>query len=265
MTTVALLGTLDTKSEEYSWLKDRLGDLGVLVLSVDVGSFSESPLADVSSDEVIAAAGADAAALRQRRDRGEMMAVMGQGAARVLQRLAGEGRIHGMLAVGGSGGSSVAAPAMQALPVGFPKLLVSTMASGDVKPYVGEVDATLTYSVVDVAGINSISETVLGNAAAGIAGMAKAYEARLSAPPHDHRPLVGITMFGVTTPAADEARRTLTELGYEALVFHAHRDRRARNGEARRLRAVGRGVRPDHHRIGRRPRRWRPVRRPRPA
>lgn len=221
MTTVALLGTLDTKSEEYSWLKDRLGDLGVLVLSVDVGSFSESPLADVSSDEVIAAAGADAAALRQRRDRGEMMAVMGQGAARVLQRLAGEGRIHGMLAVGGSGGSSVAAPAMQALPVGFPKLLVSTMASGDVKPYVGEVDATLTYSVVDVAGINSISETVLGNAAAGIAGMAKAYEARLSAPPHDHRPLVGITMFGVTTPAADEARRTLTELGYEALVFHA--------------------------------------------
>lgn len=221
MTTVALLGTLDTKGEEYSWLKDRLEDLGVQVLSVDVGSFSASPLADVSSDEVIAAAGAEAAVLRQRRDRGEMMTVMGQGAAKVLHGLAAEGRIHGMLSLGGSGGSSVAAPAMQALPVGFPKLLVSTMASGDVKPYVGEVDATLTYSVVDVAGINSISEMVLGNAAAGIAGMAKAYQARLSAPPHDHRPLVGITMFGVTTPAADEARRTLNELGYEALVFHA--------------------------------------------
>jgi len=221
MTTVALLGTLDTKGEEYSWLKDRLEDLGVQVLSVDVGSFSASPLADVSSDEVIAAAGAEAAVLRQRRDRGEMMTVMGQGAAKVLHGLAAEGRIHGMLSLGGSGGSSVAAPAMQALPVGFPKLLVSTMASGDVKPYVGEVDATLTYSVVDVAGINSISEMVLGNAAAGIAGMAKAYQARLSAPPHDHKPLVGITMFGVTTPAADEARRTLNELGYEALVFHA--------------------------------------------
>lgn len=221
MTTVALLGTLDTKGEECSWLKDRLEDLGVQVLSVDVGSFSASPLADVSSDEVIAAAGAEAAVLRQRRDRGEMMTVMGQGAAKVLHGLAAEGRIHGMLSLGGSGGSSVAAPAMQALPVGFPKLLVSTMASGDVKPYVGEVDATLTYSVVDVAGINSISEMVLGNAAAAIAGMAKAYQARLSAPPHDHKPLVGITMFGVTTPAADEARRTLNELGYEALVFHA--------------------------------------------
>ncbi len=95
------------------------------------------------------------------------------------------------------------------------------MASGDVKPYVGEVDATLTYSVVDVAGINSISSLVLGNAAAAIAGMAKAYEARLAAPEGDHKPLVGITMFGVTTPAANEARETLTGLGYEVLVFHA--------------------------------------------
>ena len=221
MATVALLGTLDTKGEEYSWLKDRLGDLSVEVFVVDVGSFSASPLADVSSAAVIAAAGGDAAALRERRDRGEMMTVVGQGAAKVIRKLADEGRIHGLLSVGGSGGSSVAAPAMQALPVGFPKLLVSTMASGDVKPYVGEVDTTLTYSVVDVAGINSISEMVLGNAAAAIAGMAKAYETRLAVPARDHKPLVGVTMFGVTTPAADEARKTLTELGYEALVFHA--------------------------------------------
>ena len=221
MTTVALLGTLDTKGEEYSWLKDRLAELGIGVLAIDAGSFSTSPLADVPSDDVIAAAGADAVALRARRDRGEMMAVMGRGAAQVIRTLADEGRIHGLLSVGGSGGSSVAAPAMQALPIGFPKLLVSTMASGDVKPYVGEVDSTLTYSVVDVAGINSISAAVMGNAAAAIAGMAKAYEARLAEPVGDHRPLVGITMFGVTTPAADEARKTLTELGYEALVFHA--------------------------------------------
>jgi uncharacterized protein (UPF0261 family) len=221
MATVALLGTLDTKGEEYSWLKDRLEELGIQVLAVDVGSFSISSMADVPPDEVIAAAGADAAALRGRRDRGEMMTVMGEGAAKVVRKLADEGRIHGLLSMGGSGGSSVAALAMQGLAIGFPKLLVSTMASGDVKPYVGEVDSTLTYSVVDVAGINSISEMVLGNAVAGIAGMARAYEARLATPPSDHKPLIGLTMFGVTTLAADEARKTLTSLGYEVLVFHA--------------------------------------------
>jgi Uncharacterized conserved protein len=221
MATVALLGTLDTKGEEYAWLLDRLHGLGVATLAIDTGSFSTSELADISSDQVIAAAGVDAAAVRARRDRGEMMGVMGAGAAAVVRDLAEAGRIHALLAIGGSGGSSVAAPAMQALPVGFPKLLVSTMASGDVKPYVGEVDTTLMYSVVDVAGINSISATVLGNACAAIAGMAAAYEARLSALAGEHKPLIGVTMFGVTTPAANEARETLTGLGYEVLVFHA--------------------------------------------
>lgn len=221
MTTIALVGTLDTKAEDYAWLKEHLAELGVGVLAVDVGSFSTADFADVSSDEVIDAAGEDAAKLRERRDRGEMMAVMGRGAAKIVQKLAEEGRIHGILAVGGSGGSSVAAPAMQAVPVGFPKLLVSTMASGDVSPYVGETDTTIMYSVVDVAGVNRISAMVLGNAAAGIAGMAKAYEARLTSTSRAHRPLVGLSMFGLTTPAADEARKTLTELGYEVLVFHA--------------------------------------------
>jgi uncharacterized protein (UPF0261 family) len=221
MATVALLGTFDSKGEEYAWLKEQLTRLGVGVLAVDVGSFSASPLADVSSDAVIAAAGADAAALRQRRDRGEMMTVMGEGAKAVVVDLAKQGQIHGILAIGGSGGSSVAAPSMQALPVGFPKLLVSTMASGDVSPYVGEVDTAMMYSVVDIAGINSISYMVLGNAAAGIAGMALEYERRATAPPPAGKPLVGVTMFGVTTPAANEARERLTELGYEVLVFHA--------------------------------------------
>lgn len=221
MATVALLGTLDTKGEEYTWLRGALQELGVRTHLIDTGSFSTSPLADVASDDVIAAAGADAEALRTRRDRGEMMAVMGAGAAAVVRRLAEEGTIHGLLAIGGSGGSSVAAPAMQALPIGFPKLLVSTMASGDVKPYVGEVDTTLMYSVVDVAGINSVSEVVLGNAVAGIAGMAKAHEARQASQGGEHKPLVGMTMFGVTTPACTEAREALEGLGYEVLVFHA--------------------------------------------
>ena len=219
MAVVALIGTLDTKGEEYRWLAEGLRGEVVEPLIVDVGSFSHSELADITSDEVIRAAGEQVDGLRERRDRGEMMEVMSRGAAEVVARLASEGRIHGLLAIGGSGGSSVAAAAMRALPVGFPKLLVSTMASGNVRPYVGEVDATLMYSVVDVAGINSISEKVFGNAVAAIAGMATAYEGRVA--DKDSRPVVAVTMFGVTTPAADEARRRLTELGYEVLVFHA--------------------------------------------
>lgn len=221
MATVALLGTLDTKAEEYAWLSRELSRHGVEALTIDVGSFSTHPDADVSADAVLAAAGLDPDQVRARRDRGEMMTAMGQGAATLVRELAQQGKIHAMLSVAGSGGSSVAAPAMQALPVGFPKLLVSTMASGDVRPYVGDVDATLMYSVVDVAGINSISTQVLGNAVAAVAAMATEYERRISDQAEDHKPLIGVTMFGLTTPAADEARKRLTELGYEVLVFHA--------------------------------------------
>lgn len=221
MAVVALIGTLDTKYQEYSWLVDQLAKHGVGVMCIDVGSFSTSPIADISSDEVLRAAGANPQELRDRRDRGEMMQAMSEGVAVIVRRLADKKTIDALLAVGGSGGSSVAASAMQALPIGFPKLLVSTMASGDVKPYVGEVDTTLMYSVVDVAGINSISTMVLGNAVAAIAAMAKAAKARSVVAPEPQAPLIGITMFGVTTPAADEARKTLTELGYEVLVFHA--------------------------------------------
>ncbi len=184
------------------------------------GTFSDGGgLAEVTAAEVAEAAGADLAGLR---DRGQAMDVLGAGAAAVVERLHREGRIDGVLAVGGSGGSSIAARAMRALPVGVPKLLVSTMASGDVRPYVGDVDVTLMYSVVDISGLNSVSRTVLGNAAAAIAGMAAAYESRRDRPaPRDRRPVVAATMFGLTTPAVDEARAVLTDLGYEVLVFHA--------------------------------------------
>lgn len=219
MAVVALIGTLDTKGEEYRWLAEQLRAEGVTPLLIDVGSFSRSELADIGSDEVIRAAGEDPEVLRERRDRGEMMGVMGRGVAALVVDLAAEDEIHGLLAIGGSGGSSVAAAAMQALPVGFPKLLVSTMASADVRPYVGDVDATLMYSVVDVAGINSVSEKVFGNAVAAIAGMAIAHQGRVVGA--GHTPMVAVTMFGVTTPAADEARARLVELGYEVLVFHA--------------------------------------------
>ena len=142
---------------------------------------------------------------------------MGRGAAAVVARLLAEGRAHGVAAVGGSGGSSIAAAAMRDLPVGTPKLIVSTVASGDTRPYVGATDVTMTYSVVDISGINRVSARILTNAAGAIAGMVKASAPAVA----DPRPLVGATMFGVTTPCVTRARERLEELGYEVLVFHA--------------------------------------------
>lgn len=220
MATVALIGTMDTKGTEYAWLAEQVRSLGAQVLTIDVGTYSDAP-ADVTAAEVTTAAGHELGQLREAGDRGAAMDAMADGSAAVLLRLFEEGAVDGVLAVGGSGGSSVASRAMRALPVGVPKLLVSTMAAGDVAPYVGESDVTLMYSVVDVAGMNSVSAQVFGNAAAAIAAMAGAEEARRHQGEGEHKPLVGLSMFGLTTPAVDEARAELTELGYEALVFHA--------------------------------------------
>jgi uncharacterized protein (UPF0261 family) len=145
---------------------------------------------------------------------------MGRGAAAVVADLVARGRVGGVLAAGGSGGSSIAAQVMAGLPVGLPKLLVSTMASGDVSPYVGAKDVCVMYSVVDVAGINRISRLVLGNAAAAMVGMVAA-QAVAAGVDSDDRPLIAASMFGVTTPAVETARVRLAELGYEVLVFHA--------------------------------------------
>lgn len=220
MATVVLIGTLDTKGAEYRWLADRLAEHGTGTLTVDVGPLSDAG-ADVTAEQVALAAGSSTAQLRAAGDRGAALEVMAQGAAAVVADLHAAGRLDAVLAVAGSGGSSVAARAMQALPVGVPTLLVSTMASGDVSPYVGESDVTLMYSVVDIAGINSLSEQVLGNAVAAAAGMAAEAERRRGAPAGEHRPMVALTMFGLTTPACDEARHELEALGYEPLVFHA--------------------------------------------
>jgi uncharacterized protein (UPF0261 family) len=218
MATVVLLGTLDTKGHEYAFVRDRVREAGVDVLLVDTGVLGE-PLVepDIAREEVARAAGADHADLVRDADRGKAMDVMGRGAAAVLTGLHDEGRVDGVAAIGGSGNSSIAARAMRELPVGVPKLIVSTVASGDTRPYVGAVDITMTYSVVDIAGINQISARILTNAAGAIAGMATA---TVPASTGD-RPLVGATMFGVTTPCVTHARERLEELGYEVLVFHA--------------------------------------------
>ncbi|MFB4294182.1 Tm-1-like ATP-binding domain-containing protein [Nonomuraea sp. ATR24] len=219
--TVVLIGTLDTKGHEYGWLRDRLIELGrdVVVIDAGTGEPGVSYPVDVPNDRVAAAGGADLAALRAAGDRGAAVTAMGEGAAAVLADLHARSRVAAVLAVGGSGGSSIAARAVRDLPIGLPKIIVSTMASGDVSPYVGAKDVTIMYSVVDVAGVNRVSRAILGNAAAAASGMALAY--REQRPEASDRPLVGATMFGVTTPAVDAARDRLEELGYEVLVFHA--------------------------------------------
>jgi uncharacterized protein (UPF0261 family) len=221
---VALVGTLDTKGAEYQWMAERLAGHGVRVTVVDTGIREPRGFGGaigVDQYAVAAAAGGDLEALRSGGDRGVATAAMGEGAAAVLAGLLADGTLDGVLALGGSGGSAIAARAVRDLPIGLPKLIVSTMASGDVSPYVGASDVTLMYSVVDIAGINQISREVLGNAAAGIAAMAEARRSRAAEPTADDRPLVGASMFGVTTPAVDAARERLEELGYEVLVFHA--------------------------------------------
>jgi uncharacterized protein (UPF0261 family) len=216
--TVVLIGTLDTKGREYEFLRDRVREHGVDVLLVDAGIVGE-PLAvpDVTREEVATTVGADVQALAEAGDRGAAVETMSRGAAEVLKRLHAEGRCDGVLGLGGSGGSALVTYAMRQLPVGVPKLMVSTVASGDTRPYVGAVDIAMMYSVVDIAGINSVSAKILTNAAGAIAGMAQG-----TVPPlPGGKPLVGATMFGVTTPCVTRARERLEELGYEVLVFHA--------------------------------------------
>jgi uncharacterized protein (UPF0261 family) len=215
--TVVLLGTLDTKGREYAFLRDRVREHGVDVLVVDAGILGE-PLAeaDVSRDEVAAAAGVSVADLVAADDRGAAVSAMARGASEVVTRLHGEGKLDAIGGLGGSGGSSLVTHAMRRLPIGVPKLMVSTVASGDTTPYVGSVDVTMMYSVVDISGINQISARILANAAGALAGMAKARVPALG----DERPLVVASMFGVTTPCVTSARERLEELGYEVLVFH---------------------------------------------
>jgi uncharacterized protein (UPF0261 family) len=170
---VVLVGTLDTKGRELEYMSDRVREAGAEVLLVDVGVLAAPQLeADVPREEVAKAAGADHVALVAEADRGRAVEVMGRGAGVVLGRLFEEGRVQGTAAIGGSGNSSIAAAAMRDLPVGVPKLIVSTVASGDTRPYVGAQDVTMMYSVVDIAGINRISGRILANAAGAIAGMA---------------------------------------------------------------------------------------------
>ncbi len=215
--TVVLVGTLDTKAVEYAYLRDRLFEQGVDVILVDAGVLGE-PLVepDVTRREVAEAGGVVVEQLAAARDRAAALEAMGRGAAAVARRLHGEGRLDGLAALGGTGGTSMATAAMRALPVGTPKLMVTAVAPRDLRPYVGGTDVTLMFAVTDIAGINRISARILTNAAASIAAMARAR----TPPLDDARPLVGASMFGITMPCVNSARARLEELGYEVVVFH---------------------------------------------
>jgi uncharacterized protein (UPF0261 family) len=216
LTTVIALGTFDTKGAEYAYLAERLREQGIDVLLVDAGVLGEPSLQPhVTRAQVAQAAGTSVGDLAAAGDRGAAVEMMARGAATIVQRLHAEGRLDGLIGLGGTGGSSLISHAMQQLPVGVPKLLVSTVASGDTRPYVGAVDVTMMHSVVDVAGLNQISARIISNAAAAIAAMAKA-----EVPTVERRPLIAASMFGVTTPCVTTAREWLEERGYEVLVFH---------------------------------------------
>ena len=216
--TVLLVGALDTKGAEYTFVKDLIEAAGLQTLVVDFGVMGQPAFEpDVGRAEVASAGGGDLAYLASGTRKDEAMRTMAQGLASVVERLYGEGRFDGILGMGGSGGTSIATAAMRTLPVGVPKVMVSTVGGGDVSVYAGSKDITFMPSVVDVAGINRLSRAIYANAAGAIAGMVQT-EAEATAA---ERPLIAASMFGNTTAAVDHARGLLEAEGYEVLVFHA--------------------------------------------
>ncbi|HEX5739584.1 MAG TPA: Tm-1-like ATP-binding domain-containing protein [Hydrogenophaga sp.] len=216
--TAWVVGTFDTKAAELNHLAGLLRAAGVRVVTVDIGTRSASGVANIDAPAVAAHHPRGAAAVFEPSDRGEAVIAMSDALAALVRARLASGEIDAMLGVGGSGGSSMIAPAMRLLPIGYPKLLVSTMAAGDVSAYVGVVDMTLMYPVTDIAGLNRLSRTILANAAHALAGML------LHQAPVDHaqdKPAIGLSMFGVTTPCV-QAVRDLLQTDYDAQVFHAN-------------------------------------------
>ena len=217
MATIAILGTMDTKGDEHAFVAELIRQRGHQVFVIDVGTLGEPQLKpDISRTEVAAAAGVDLAALVARKDRGEAVTAMSRGAPVVLAKLAAEKRIDGVISLGGGGGTAIATAAMRALPVGFPKLMVSTLASGNVAPYVGVKDIVMFPSVVDIAGLNSISRMLLSRAAGAICGMVEAQP-----PAAADKPIIVASQFGNTTPCIEHAKKILEAAGYEVVVFAA--------------------------------------------
>lgn len=216
--TIVIIGALDTKGEEYAFLKSEIEKRGCRTLVVNVGVLGESQFEpEVSAAEVAEAAGTTLADLVARRDRGAALDAMSRGVAVIARQLFASGRVDGIISMGGGGGTGAGTSAMRALPVTVPKLMVSTIASGDTSPYVGTSNITMMPSIVDVAGLNRISRQVFTQAAGAVCGMTLAQMEQ----PAEERPLIAASMFGNTTRCVDLARRKLENERYEVLVFHA--------------------------------------------
>ena len=216
---VYLIGTLDTKGREIGFVRDLLSGYGIQTQVIDGSSLHQPVIvADITREAVFQAAGTTFATVQTQGDRGVAVTHAATGMANLIRDLHAQGKVQGVLGLGGSAGTTIATAAMRALPIGVPKLMVSTLASGQTRPYVGDKDILLLNSVVDLMGINCISREVLGQAARAMAGMVTLPR---PAPATQERPLIAATMFGVTTPCITIARKILETAGYEVLVFHA--------------------------------------------
>ncbi len=215
--TIALLGTLDTKGDEHGFVAEQIRKRGHRTLIIDVGTVGAPIIQpDVSREEVAALAGIDLAEIVARNDRGEAVAAISKAAPVILAKLFADGKIDGVISLGGGGGTAIATAGMRALPIGFPKLMVSTLASGNTAQYVGVRDIVMMPSIVDVAGLNRISRQILTRAAGAICGMVEA-----EMPAIEDKQIVVASMFGNTTECVQQAKAIIEDAGYEVLVFHA--------------------------------------------
>ena len=211
MKTVVLLGAFDTKGEEYGFLRDQIVSERVKTLLIDTSVIQEPKLKpDITSSEVAAAAGYNLIELRAAEDRGPAVSAMALGASIVVRKLYEEGKLDGIIGLGGSGGTTMVTSAMKELPIGVPKVMVSTLACGDTTRLVDGRDIVMIYPIVDIAGLNSIFKRVASNAAGAVVGMIKKSEAIVS---DDGKLLVGASQVGQTTPCVDVVRKVLGQNG----------------------------------------------------
>lgn len=216
--TVLLIGTFDTKGEEYSFVRDLILAKGHRVLLMDVGILKDPSLSpDIKAEEVAKAGGSSLQELRDSEERNRAFEVMISGVRKLTPELYRDGRFDGVLSMGGGGGTNIATAAMRELPFGVPKVMVSTVASGDISPYVDINDITFMYSVADISGLNRITRKVLANATGAVCGMVEQGQEDIE----DGKPLLAASMFGVTTPCVTAVRKKLEAAGYEMVVFHA--------------------------------------------
>ncbi len=217
--TVLLIGAFDSKCEEYNFVRRRLQASGLETLTLNwgvLGGCDHFPV-DIESAHVAAAGGADLEALRKAGDQEAAVATMAQGVVAVVPGLYREGRFDGVFALGKARGTSVAAAAMRALPIGVPKVIVSTLAGSDTSAFLGAKDINIFPSLVDVSGLNAVSRTIMAQAAAALAGMVAAEPV----PETDTKPIIAMSMFGQTRPCVERCKEALSATGYDVLTFHA--------------------------------------------